>query len=495
MSFCSKCGAKIAKGATFCAKCGGKVGSENKQKEEKKLEPKPVQSEAKPTQTESPAVVPAQTTQAPASQEKGKTNWGLTCGCLGCGGITLIIIIILVILGLAFLGAKGQPGSIIKPSSIKTPKDLIASAQDSSIGLAWKKSGSSDVTKYNVYRSIKAGGDFQLVQTSEITTNLSYLDSGVEKGITYYYVVTAVSSGGTESGNSNQALYALESAPLLPNGVQTWQDVLTKYDADSKYASLFNEITGLTRPDIERYITLQSQGKALKKKLSKGTVIVNTSENYKILYNYTLLSDKWFLTDEKGIPRVMVWCGNPIKLIHEKVFTETIVEIIQDVTYNIIYVFPVSVTNTIIYASNPVAGGFVDIFGDDSIFGPGYYQPENQQDYPETSTSTPTSTATSDLQEGQQWAVEGQLLVEANPHDPAPGESVTMTISLIPAESGVDVEYSVSGTDGYSDSGSAQTDAQGQIQFNIPGGAGGIADTINITVPSKGLEGSTSYTF
>lgn len=469
MPFCSKCGMKVSKEASFCPKCGAKSISETKSKPESNL---------------------AQTTTVPSGQSKGKTNWGVTGAILGCGCLALIVLGIAAILVLSFLGAKGQPGSIIKPSSVKTPKNLTATAVNGSIDLSWKKSGSGSVTKYNVYKSQTSGDNFQKLSTLESTTNLTYNDINVKKGVTYYYVVSAVSTDGTESGNSNQVSYALTPAPLLPNGVQTWKDVLIKYDADSKYAALFEKVTGLTRSNIESYITLENQGKTLKKKLAKGTIITNTTENYKILPHYTLNEDKWFLTNEKGVPYVMVWCGNPIKLIKEMTTSAQIIETIQDISYDVIYVFPTYVTNIIIYASQPVSDAVCTIIPDDTL-GPGFYHPDHPQDDPTLTDDT----GDEDLEEGEQWAVEGQLLVKADPVDPAPGQSVTMTVTLIPAEAGITIEYDVQGTDGYTDSESKKTDSQGKIQFHIPGGEKGVVDTIKVSVPEKNLEGSTSYTF
>lgn len=462
MSFCSKCGSKASKKDTYCPRCGAKV------KEEKES----INSAASLSTNQN-------------STQGGKSGVGWSCAIVGCGCLGLIILVIVGIMALSFLGAKGQPGTIVKPTSIKTPKDLVAAGVDNSIKLNWGKSDSANIAKYNVYKSKVAGKDYQLAKAVDNPTDTTYADSSVDKGVSYYYVVTAVAGDGVESGNSNQANYTLPAPPLLPNGVQNWQDVLTKFDADKKYAELFTKVTGLSRSDIEKYISLQNKGKSLNKKLKKGTVITNTTEKYKILYNYTLNEDKWFLTDDKSIPRVMVWCGNPIKLIHEMTAWGEFVQGVQTFTYNVIYVLPVSVTNTIIDASQPVNNGF-------STFIPGIVSPDS---YTPDQTQPTASPGSAPLTEGQQWAVEGHLLVEANPHDPDPGQSVEMTVTLTSSESGVAVEYSISGTDGYQNSGTANTDGEGKIRFTIPGGAGGIVDTINIKVPSKSLEGSTSYTF
>lgn len=435
--------------------------------------------------------------------------------------VLIIVIILLIILGvggffvLAFLGAKGQPGTILKPSNVKTPQTLTATEVDASVVLNWKKSASVDVTKYNVYKSQTSGSNFQKLKTLETISNLSYIDNDISSGNTYYYIVTGVSANGTESGNSNQAVISTVQDPLLPNGVQNWSDVLVKYDSDSKYAILFGQVTGLSRSDIEKYIALENQGKNLKKKLLAESIITNTSESYKILPNYVLEEDKWFLTDEYSIPRVMIWCGNPVKLIQEMTSWGQFVASMQTTAYSIIYVFPVSVTNTIVYAGESVNDMVSTVVGDS--WGPGFYTPDHAQDYPEatpsptysvgttpsptpTAAASPSPTSTADLEEGEQWALEGQILVKATPADPEEYEDVTITVTLVPAGggenvSGVNINYHVVGTDEYMDDGVLETDENGQIEFYIPGGEAGVKDTITVEVEDLGLEGSTEYIF
>lgn len=70
-----------------------------------------------------------------------------------------------------------------------------------SVALAWVASVST-VTGYNVYRSTVSGGPYARI-ASQIT-GLSYSDSTVQNGTTYYYVTTAVDSQGAESVFSNQ---------------------------------------------------------------------------------------------------------------------------------------------------------------------------------------------------------------------------------------------------------------------------------------------------
>ena len=68
--------------------------------------------------------------------------------------------------------------------------------------LAWTASTSS-ISGYNVYRGGVSGGPYTLLNSLLVTT-LTYTDSTVRAGQTYYFVVTAVDSTGTESVYSNQ---------------------------------------------------------------------------------------------------------------------------------------------------------------------------------------------------------------------------------------------------------------------------------------------------
>jgi hypothetical protein len=65
------------------------------------------------------------------------------------------------------------------------------------------KAGTSTVSGYNVYRStVSSTGYIKL--NSSLVSGLTYTDSSVQNGTTYFYVATAVDSGGTESSYSNE---------------------------------------------------------------------------------------------------------------------------------------------------------------------------------------------------------------------------------------------------------------------------------------------------
>jgi fibronectin type 3 domain-containing protein len=70
------------------------------------------------------------------------------------------------------------------------------------VALTWSAS-TSTVSGYNVYRGTVSGGPYTKINPSLVTV-LSYTDSTVQSGTTYYYVTTAVDSSGNESVYSNE---------------------------------------------------------------------------------------------------------------------------------------------------------------------------------------------------------------------------------------------------------------------------------------------------
>jgi len=75
--------------------------------------------------------------------------------------------------------------------------------QAHTVALNWNAS-TSTVSGYNIYRSTVSVTGFTKLN-STLVNALNYSDSNVQSGTTYFYVATAVDSGGDESPNSNQA--------------------------------------------------------------------------------------------------------------------------------------------------------------------------------------------------------------------------------------------------------------------------------------------------
>lgn len=76
-------------------------------------------------------------------------------------------------------------------------------AQTHTVSLSWIASTSA-VAGYNVYRSTVSGSGYTRINSAMISL-LTYTDTSVQNGTTYYYVTTSVDSTGMESAFSNQA--------------------------------------------------------------------------------------------------------------------------------------------------------------------------------------------------------------------------------------------------------------------------------------------------
>jgi hypothetical protein len=81
-----------------------------------------------------------------------------------------------------------------------------------------------------------------------------------------------------------------------------------------------------------------------------------------------------------------------------------------------------------------------------------------------------------------------------NPPDPAPGQGVTVVATILPALAGCIISFAITGTDGYSNSGTYPSDSEGNASFYIPGGAAGVIDHVTIT-SSNGKTYTVTYVF
>jgi fibronectin type 3 domain-containing protein len=102
------------------------------------------------------------------------------------------------------------------------PQNLQASPGNGQITLSWtapSSNGGSTVTNYRLYRGSVSGEEIYLTQVSG--TTLTYTNTGLTNGQTYYYKVTAVNAVG-EGSSSNEASAAPTSAtkPTAPQNLK-----------------------------------------------------------------------------------------------------------------------------------------------------------------------------------------------------------------------------------------------------------------------------------
>src|SRR5437773_1103084 len=95
------------------------------------------------------------------------------------------------------------------------PQGLVATAGDATVTLTWSapsSNGGSPITNYRIYRSTTGGGE---TLQATIGNVLTYSDTSVTNGVTYYYQVSAMNGAG-EGPRSNEAS-ATPSAPPPPS--------------------------------------------------------------------------------------------------------------------------------------------------------------------------------------------------------------------------------------------------------------------------------------
>jgi hypothetical protein len=99
----------------------------------------------------------------------------------------------ILIFQIFFLAATFDTALAIAP-----PTGLVIISGDKSVILHWDPNTDTNLSGYNVYRSLSSGGSFVKKNTSVLTT-LGFCDLAVSDGVTYYYQITAVT---TTSQNS-----------------------------------------------------------------------------------------------------------------------------------------------------------------------------------------------------------------------------------------------------------------------------------------------------
>jgi len=127
------------------------------------------------------------------------------------------------------------------PAAPATPTGLAATAGNAQVSLSWN--ASTGATSYHVKRSTSSGAETQI---SAPASN-SFTDTGVTNGTKYFYVVSAVNSGG-ESANSSE-VNATPAAPAVPPATPTGLQVTA---GNAQVSLIWNASTGATSYNVKR---------------------------------------------------------------------------------------------------------------------------------------------------------------------------------------------------------------------------------------------------
>ncbi len=125
-------------------------------------------------------------------------------------------------------GTGSPSGTIIlktltNPSSV--PSGLTASSCNDLVTLNWSKSTESDFLRYRIYGGTSNNPSTKIDSTTNGISDISKVISGLKRGNTYNFRVTAVNFDGVESGFSNQSTATVKTG-VVPKIRAKWGDVL-----------------------------------------------------------------------------------------------------------------------------------------------------------------------------------------------------------------------------------------------------------------------------
>jgi len=121
-------------------------------------------------------------------------------------------------------GSKSNEASATPTAIVPgAPTSLAATASTGKIVLTWvapTSNGGASITGYDIYRGTSAGAESSI---TTVGTVLTYTDTSVTGGTTYYYEVAAINSAGT--GDQSNEVHAtptiVQGAPGAPTGLAT----------------------------------------------------------------------------------------------------------------------------------------------------------------------------------------------------------------------------------------------------------------------------------
>lgn len=109
------------------------------------------------------------------------------------------------------------------------PDVLVAYAGENWVTLNWKRV-TLTAEAYNIYRSTISGNYGEpLAYSLSVNSYKEYTDYTVQKGTTYYYVITAVNSAG-EGPKSNEVKITPYKIASLPSDSQIKYEIRNKKD-------------------------------------------------------------------------------------------------------------------------------------------------------------------------------------------------------------------------------------------------------------------------
>jgi hypothetical protein len=103
--------------------------------------------------------------------------------------------------------------NVLATGALAAPTSASASVAGSSIVVTWTATSSTFATGHNVLRSTTSGGSYSQIAQVTPRTTVTYTDSTVSAGVTYYYVLQAYYQNWV-SANSNETSAVVPSTPI-----------------------------------------------------------------------------------------------------------------------------------------------------------------------------------------------------------------------------------------------------------------------------------------
>src|SRR6185437_15289271 len=159
-------------------------------------------------------------------------------------GLVIGVMLVLAGCGGGSTGSSSGGGNNTPPPAPSAPSSVTATAGDAQIVISW--TAVSGATSYHVKRSTTTGGPYTQVGAP---TSATYTDTGLNDGTKYFYVVSAVNTGG-ESANSTEvsATPMLPSPPAVPTSV-------TATAGDTQIVISWTAATGATSYKVKQSLT------------------------------------------------------------------------------------------------------------------------------------------------------------------------------------------------------------------------------------------------
>ncbi|MGO8672517.1 MAG: kelch repeat-containing protein [Capsulimonadaceae bacterium] len=146
-------------------------------------------------------------------------------------------------------GTSAQSNEASTTLTPNAPTGLTASAGNTQVGLSWTSSYAA--TSYSIYRGTTSGGEGS---TPVGTANgLSYTNSGLTNGVTYFYKVASVNAGGTGMLSAEASATPEPPIPSAPSS-------LTATAGNAQVALAWTGSTGATSYDVYRGTATGAEG-------------------------------------------------------------------------------------------------------------------------------------------------------------------------------------------------------------------------------------------